>query len=1235
MNNNYRFFISKKELFQTEATILTQELKEQFAFLQETKLQLYVIYDVFDASAEDNHFLLNHILVDPLTDNVLTSIDTTNSIIAYEYVPGQFDARATAAEECLQLLQPNTKALIRTGHCLVFNHTIPETNLLKMKNYLINKVDSREKNLTHLVYETNVKIDAVPIYEDFIFLDTKGLDPFLQAHQLAMNVDDLKFVQTYFKEEEKRNPTETELKILDTYWSDHCRHTTFETVLSSIEFENDAIQPALEKAFEQYVALRKDVHQEKKPMTLMDMATIVAKYYKKNGGLKAVEISDEINACSVEVNINNGEKIIPCLLQFKNETHNHPTEIEPFGGASTCVGGAIRDPLSGRSYVYQALRISGAANIKEDIQQTLPNKLPQRTITTKAAQGFSSYGNQIGLATTFVKETFHDGYKAKRMEVGMVVGFVEKDWVRRETPAPGDIIFLIGGKTGRDGIGGATGSSKEQQEHSLLKSAAEVQKGNAPMERKLQRFFKNKNVCRLIKKANDFGAGGVCVAVGELADGLDIFLDRVPLKYAGLNATEIAISESQERMAVVIEEKDRQRFIDLANAENLDATHIANVTNTNRLILLYNDKQVVNLSRQFINTSGVRQYQKAIVPTSKLQDNKENPNEKKVSVQNILDHLKQKNVAGTQGMTEMFDATIGTSTVLMPYGGRFQLSPAEGSVQLIPLKNNTTTCSIVGYGFDADLSSQHPFLGGAYAVITSLAQLVAVGASYKNAYLTFQEYFKRLEKAAENWGLPVAALLGAMQAQLAFNIAAIGGKDSMSGTFKDIHVPPTLISFAVQTADIEHIISTEFKEENHFLYFVKHSPDENLLPDYEQLKDIFDLIETEIKHKNIVACSTIKSGGIAEAICKMSFGNKIGCIVETSEPIFKPHLASFVIASKKQIEHKQFIAIGKTASTQEITINQISVSIDAAIQAWQEPYESIFPLQAKFENTAPIKQIAITQPIQIHAAKTKFAKPTVVIPVFPGTNCEYDTAFAFEQEGANIEYIIFNNLNSTHIAASIQRLTSAIENAQIIAFAGGFSAGDEPDGSGKFIANVIQNKTVNAAIQKCLQRDGLILGICNGFQALIKSGLLPFVHQENNPRITLFKNDINRHVSKIVTTKITNNLSPWLSNFQIGELHRIPISHGEGKIVCDENTFEILASKGQIATQYVNLEGQATMDAKYNLNGSAFAIEGLLSPCGKIFGKMAHSERFNKGLYKNIPDMTYQNIFANAIAYFK
>lgn len=1224
-----RLFVQKKSQFQVETKSLTDSLQQSLSLPEDFSLSLYNIYDVFNADENDIALLKQNVLAEVVTDVVYDSLDlSSKQYLAYEYLPGQYDQRADSAMQCLMLLNNKQTVRIHSGTLLVFGCKLDQSQYDAISAYLINPVESRIKDLSLLEDELDIHVEDVPVLEGFCSLSKDELETMRQELGLAMTLDDLAFVQDYFANEEKRDCTMTELRVLDTYWSDHCRHTTFETVLDSVEFKLSTLQDQIQASYENYLALRAKVHGNKKNQTLMDMATIAGKHLRQEGKLDDMEVSDEINACSVEINVDVDGKDERWLLMFKNETHNHPTEIEPFGGASTCIGGAIRDPLSGRSYVYQAMRITGAGDITKPLNETLEHKLPQSKISKGAAQGYSSYGNQIGLATTFVEEIYDEGYVAKRMEVGAVVGAAPKSHVKREKPQPGDIIVLIGGATGRDGIGGATGSSKEHNETSLEKCSSEVQKGNALIERKLQRLFRNPVCTRLIKKANDFGAGGVSVAVGELADGLNIDLDAVPVKYQGLDGTELAISESQERMAVCIEAKDFETFKQEAYKENLDAIKVADVTDTNRLVMHFKGKTIVDMSRAFLDTNGVASHQHVEVCDTEYTDDPF----KKTNT-DLTSTLASDNVACQIGLAEMFDASIGKSTVLMPFGGKYQLTPEEGSVQKLPVHGFTNTCSVMTYGYDPRVAKYSPYLGASYSVVEALARITALGADYRTCRLSNQEYFERVGNDPKKWSAPFISLLGLIDAQLAFETPSIGGKDSMSGTYKDIHVPPTLITFAITTAKTDDIVSASFKEAGNYVYLIKHTPKEGYLPDYEQLKSNFECVHAYMQDKKIVSCSAVKFGGIGYAIAKMAFGNKLGVAITIDEDVYGFNTGSLIVETTETIHDPHFTLLGITNDTQNIVINEETVSIDEALHAWTSRYADIYPMHVDLGLETIDTPLTKVESVY---SKEVIEKPVVVIPIFPGQNCEYDTTQKFERAGAEVHQVVFNNLSVENIQKSIEILAAEIEKAQILMIVGGFSSGDEPDGSGKFIANVLKNPTISKAIMTMRENDGLILGICNGFQALIKSGLLPngdLEHMDQtNP--TLFKNNINRHVSHMARTRITSNKSPWLASFEPGQMHSIAISHGEGKFYANEDVLKKLVENGQVATQYVNENGVPTMDGLDNPNGSYIAIEGILSEDGKIFGKMGHSERYEEGLFKNIFGNKDQNIFENGVRYF-
>ena len=1261
---NYRIFVEKKEDFRVEAQNLMNDLRENVGIESLDFLRILNIYDVFNLSKEELEKMEKIVFSEVNVDKVYNSLEEVfaavenkeNIHFAVEFIPGQYDQRADSAVQCIDLLADNENFNVKSGKLIVLYGNITPEELAKIKKYYINEVEMREKNLN--ILEENPEqenTEKVPVYENFINKTSEEIADMRNNLELAMTANDLLFIQEYFKNEEKRNPTETEIRVLDTYWSDHCRHTTFETIIDDVKIENEVYRDIIEKTLGEYVKSREYVHGEKldkKPMTLMDLATVFGKEQRKRGELPDLEVSDEINACSIYIDVPVKGKTEKWILQFKNETHNHPTEIEPFGGASTCIGGAIRDPLSGRTFVYQAVRISGSGDPTEKLNDTLKGKLPQRVITQKAAHGYSSYGNQIGLATTYVNEIYDEGYKAKRLELGLVVGAAPAENIIREKPEKGDVIILLGGRTGRDGIGGATGSSKEHTTESSEKCSAEVQKGNAVTERKIQRLFRNKEVTQLIKKCNDFGAGGVSVAIGELADGLEINLDKVRVKYVGLTGTELAISESQERMAVVVANENVEKFIKLAEEENLEAYKVAEVNDTGRLVMKYRNEVIADISREFLNTNGAKSnINIEIEKTGKLNL------ERKVDGENfkerLINNLKDLNVCSQRGLMETFDSSIGSTTVLMPYGGKYQLTPSDVSVQKVSVENaETDVASMVGYGYNPFVAKQSTFHGGAYAVIESIAKVVAAGGNYKNIRFTFQEYFERLGKNSKKWGRPLSALLGAFHIQKEFGLPSIGGKDSMSGTFNDISVPPTLVSFAVSMTTAENVISPEFKKVGNNIYLVRTAYDENDLPDLKELKKNFDFITENIKNKKIVSAAAIKNGGLSEAVAKMAFGNKLGADMKSDGIIgenewFKAEYGTFIVETAEKFDYENAVLIGNVISEGKIVIDsKVEINLDELIEEWEKPLEKIFPTRKEIENChllphcngTKYKKIELVERENVISSfSNSIAKPRVFIPVFPGTNCEYDLERAFNREGGIAKIGVFNNLTHENILNSIDGFVKEIENSQILMLPGGFSAGDEPDGSAKFMVAVLKNGRVKEAIDKLLKRDGLILGICNGFQALIKSGLLPYgeVRELNEDSPTLTFNNINKHMSKIVMTKIISNNSPWLMGMNEGDIHAIPMSHGEGRVVITEEEYKKLYKNNQIATKYVDFEGNPSMDSQFNPNGSYYAIEGMLAHKGRIFGKMAHSERTGKNLYKNIYGNKDQNIFKNGVKFFK
>ncbi len=1237
-----RVFVEKKPGFNTESINLMNDFKENLQLNKLKNVRILNRYLVSNLSDQDFNNAVAAVLSEPNQDDVyFDDIKESDNVFAVEFLPGQYDQRADSASQCIQIITGKEDIIVKYAKVIILEGDLSKEEILKIKNYFINHVDSRETHVNECdsFYDAYEKALDIEYIQNFIDKSYKEIEELRVNMSLAMSSEDLLFCQEYFKTTEKRNPTVTEIKVIDTYWSDHCRHTTFNTRIDKIEFENGKINEQIEKTFEQYLISRKFVYENRnKDISLMDLATINAKELRKSGELNDLEVSDEINACSIIINVDADGENEEWLLMFKNETHNHPTEIEPFGGAATCIGGAIRDPLSGRSYVYQAMRITGSGDPRQRIEDTLPGKLPQRKISTEAASGYSSYGNQIGLATGYVNEIYHQGYVAKRMEVGAVIAAAKKENVRREAPVKGDVVILLGGRTGRDGLGGATGSSKEHDEKSIIKCGSEVQKGNAPTERKIQRLFRNENVSFLIKKCNDFGAGGVSVAIGELADGLNINLDMVPKKYEGLDGTELAISESQERMAVVVSKADAQKFIDYAQRENLEATVVAEVTDDKRLKMTWRGKTILDIGRGFLDTNGVNQRVNAFINEPIKKEAKRDFYNSDLK-EAWLENLRDLNVASQKGMVERFDSTVGAGTVLMPFGGYTQLTPAEGMVAKIPVLNKSTnTCSIMTHGFDPFLSEISPYHGAMYAVIHSVAKAVAMGADYKNIRLTFQEYFEKLNKEPEKWGKTLSALLGAYKVQHELKIPAIGGKDSMSGTFKDLNVPPTLISFAVCVTDVNNIVSPEFKKSDSKVLLVKIKKDDNNIPDFEDLKSKYELIHELILKGKVSSAHTVGFGGMAAAISKMALGNNIGFKVSfeltmDKNKLFSSNYGDLIIEADETIIGTE---IGMTTADEKITLNEgIQISLNEIKNNWMKTLDNIYPVKKDVEGKIESYYTLggnRKKPLQ------NIVKPKVLIPVFPGTNCEYDTQRAFERAGAETEIFVFNNLSTLNVVESIKEMNKRIKQSQIIAFPGGFSAGDEPEGSGKFIASVFRNEFLKEAVMDLLNnRDGLIIGICNGFQALIKLGLVPFGEivdiKEDYPTLTY--NNIGRHVSTFIRTKVVNNTSPWLNKCNVGDVHYLPVSHGEGRFAANEEWIKRLKTQGQIATQYVDLNNEPTLDGLYNPNGSIEAIEGITSPDGRIFGKMAHSERIDKNLYKNITGNKDQLIFESGVHYFK
>ena len=1235
-----RIFVEKKADFQVKSESLVRELQHNLGLSSLKSIRIVQVYDVFDLAENLFAPAEKHIFSEQVTDHVLdeaaVQADLANyAFFAIESLPGQFDQRATSSQEALLLLGSSSDVTVNTAQLYLVNKDIDATELEAVKNYLLNPVDSRFKDITVGIakQEFSESDKTIPKLTFFESYTAEDFARYKAEQGMAMEVDDLLFIQDYFKSI-GRVPTETELKVLDTYWSDHCRHTTFETELKHIDFSASKFQKQLQATYDKYIAMREELGRSEKPQTLMDMATIFGRYERANGRLDDMEVSDEINACSVEIEVDVDGVKEPWLLMFKNETHNHPTEIEPFGGAATCIGGAIRDPLSGRSYVYQAMRISGAGDITAPISETRAGKLPQQVISKTAAHGYSSYGNQIGLATTYVREYFHPGFVAKRMELGAVVGAAPKGNVVREKPEAGDVIILLGGKTGRDGVGGATGSSKVQTVESVETAGAEVQKGNAIEERKIQRLFRNGDVTRLIKKSNDFGAGGVCVAIGELADGLEIDLNKVPLKYQGLNGTEIAISESQERMAVVVRLEDVDAFVVECNKENIDAVVVATVTEKPNLVMHWNGETIVDLERRFLDTNGVR----VVVDAKVVDKDVKLPEERQTSANTLeadtLTVLSDLNHASQKGLQTIFDCSVGRSTVNHPLGGRYQLTPTEASVQKLPVQHGVThTASAIAQGFNPYVAEWSPYHGAAYAVIEATARLVAAGANWSKARFSYQEYFERMDKQAERFGQPVAALLGSIEAQIQLGLPSIGGKDSMSGTFEELTVPPTLVAFGVTTADSRNVLSPEFKNAGENIYYI---PGQALSAeiDFDLIKSNFAQFEALQKAHKVTSASAVKYGGVVESLALSTFGNHIGAEVTLPEleTSLTAQLGGFVFTSPEEIAGVE--KIGQTRADYTLLVNGVKLDGQKLDSAFQGKLEEVYPTE--FTQVKELDEVPAVASDVVIKAKEKVDKPVVYIPVFPGTNSEYDSAKAFEKEGAEVNLVPFVTLNEEAIVKSVETMVDNIGKANILFFAGGFSAADEPDGSAKFIVNILLNEKVRVAIDSFIARGGLIIGICNGFQALVKSGLLPYGNFEDakSTSPTLFYNDANQHVAKMVETRIANINSPWLAGVQVGDIHAIPVSHGEGKFVVTAEEFAELRDNGQIFSQYVDFNGKPSMDSKYNPNGSVHAIEGITSKNGQIIGKMGHSERYEDGLFQNIPGNKDQHLFESAVKYF-
>jgi len=1242
MSDFFRVFVEKKAGHDSAAAALTADMKETLGSEGLNRVRIVNIYEVTGLRDEALERVVSSVFSEATSDRVSKTppVQGVADFFGVEYLPGQFDQRADSAAQCIHLVLPEWDGVVRSSRLILLEGSITPEESRRIREYCINPVESREKDLTgHSLFDLGSKPGGVPVLTGFTSRSPEELESLRKEMGLAMSSGDLTFCRDYFRDQENRDPSETEIRVLDTYWSDHCRHTTFETELRDITFPEGRFQEVLSSTFENYLSIREKTGRTEKPLTLMDLATISARRQRADGLLDDMEVSEEINACSVRIKVDVDGREEPWLLMFKNETHNHPTEIEPFGGASTCIGGAIRDPLSGRSFVYQAMRITGSADPRETLDDTQEGKLPQKYISRTAAHGYSSYGNQIGLATTFVREIYDPGYKAKRMEVGAVAGAVPEGQVRRESPLPGDTIILIGGKTGRDGCGGATGSSKEHTSESLQTCSAEVQKGNAPEERKIQRLFRDPAVTALIKKCNDFGAGGVAVAIGELSDGLEIDLDRVPVKYSGLNGTELAISESQERMAVVTAPEDAEKLIRLAAAENLEAVHVADVTDRNRLVMTWQGRPLVDLDRSFLDTNGVRAHAGVTVPDISNENPFSRRPEGRDEGERFLENLRDLNVCSQRGLTEMFDASIGAGTVHMPYGGKKQLSESEASVQKLPVPGGRTkTCSFMAFGFDPDLFRWSPYHGSLYSVISSLARLAASGGNWRKARLSFQEYFRRLGEDPSNWGLPFGALLGALEAQEQLNIPAIGGKDSMSGSFHEIHVPPTLISFAVTTGQISHTVSSEWKMAGSTVYCLPMKKDDALVPDWENFASNMDFLAAAVGNGKILSAATVKAGGIAEGLFKMAAGNGIGFDGGVSGlSIYDRGWGDILFESAEaglEKEYPGLIRLGCTVDEPRLRWMDMTVSLDECTAAWKQPLDPVFP---DYPENGPVPSgSTVFRKGPSVRRQAEPIRPLVYLPVFPGTNCEYDTEGAFRSAGADTRISVFRNRDRQDVRDSLNEMVHQIDRSQILMISGGFSAGDEPEGSGKFIANVLKNPGVAEAIGRLLERDGLILGICNGFQALIKSGLLPFGEvrdvPENAP--TLARNRNNRHISRMVTTRVTSNLSPWTAGMEPGDQHEIAISHGEGRFTASPEVLRGLEERGQIVFRYCSPDGSDTMSALYNPNGSDLAVEGITSPDGRILGKMGHTERFTGDNFRNIPGRKFQPLFSSGVNYF-
>ncbi len=1227
----YRIFVEKKKELAHEAIALRNEAVSLLGIKNLTDVRVFNRYDVENITEELFNYSCKTVFSEPQLDIVSDSIEINDAtVFAVEFLPGQFDQRADSAAQCIQIISQGDRPTIRSAKVYALYGELTDAEIAEIKKYVINPVESREAQMDKpetLATEYEIPTEVATL-DGFTSLDRAGLEKFVKDYGLAMDADDIAFCQQYFLSEH-RDPTITEIRMIDTYWSDHCRHTTFLTVIDDVKFEDELLQ----KAYDEYIAVREELGRTK-PICLMDLATVAVKYLKKHGKLDKLDESEEINACTVKIDVEVDGVSEPWLLLFKNETHNHPTEIEPFGGAATCIGGAIRDPLSGRAYVYGAMRVTGAADPLKPVSETIPGKLPQRKIVTTAAAGYSSYGNQIGLATGIVDEIFHPGYAAKRMEIGAVIAAAPAENVRREVPTPGDIVVYLGGSTGRDGIGGATGSSKKHDAHSVETCGAEVQKGNAPEERKLQRLFRNPEATKLIKRCNDFGAGGVSVAIGELADGLNINLNAVPKKYEGLDGTELAISESQERMAVVIEPENVEKFIALAKEENLQACQVAVVTEEPRLVMNWNGKNIVDISREFLNSNGADKH--ISIAPEKLQDISKEVNG--TFTENLCAMADDLNICSKRGLSERFDSTIGAGTVLMPFGGKNQRTPIQSMVQKISVeKKHTDDCSFMSWGYNPFIMEKSPYHGAYLAVVESVGKMIATGAKFEDVYLTFQEYFESPGKNPARWGKPLAALLGAFKAQKELQIGSIGGKDSMSGTFEDIDVPPTLVSFAVTTGKVTDVVSPEFKASGNKLVLLTPEYDENNLPKTDSLIALFDKVTDLLRSGKAVSCYTPGLGGVAEAVMKMSFGNDLGVVFNdklTLNDIFGYNYGAFVLEVTDGVEEENVFAV--VTDNKAITYANETVTLDKLSDIYENKLESVYSCNITHPESE-VKNVSFNVKSWASPA-IKVAKPKVLIPAFPGTNCEFDSAKAVRDAGANPEIIVINNLSASGIQNSVEKFAKALKDAQMVFIPGGFSGGDEPDGSGKFITAFFRNAAIKEGVTDLLDnRDGLMCGICNGFQALIKLGLVPYGKiidtDENCPTLTF--NTISRHQSKIVRTRIASNKSPWLSLTNVGDVYNVPISHGEGRFLASDELVKQLIENGQVATQYVDLNGNATNDVQFNPNNSILAIEGITSPDGRVFGKMGHSERVGNGLYKNVIGNYDIRMFEAAVKYFK